>query len=304
MRTYVLALAVLGFACPAPTTPTNTTPTHVVVTPAVDAAPVVTPSGFEPPQPALRLPKNFVPKSYEARLHVDPSKPTFDGAISIAGEVSERSSVIWLHGRGLTVQRAAATRGNPFESPGGTSSALTVTPRGQDLLELRADPPLDAGAWTLSLEYTGHIDDVNTTGAFKETVAGATYVYSQFEAVYARRVFPCVDEPDAKVPWKLTLEVPPGVIAVSNTPVAEETPLADGGKRFAFERTKPLPSYLIAFGVGPFDVIDAGKTKTGVPIRVITLKGRGADAAWAAKSTPRVLELLEEWFGIPYPYGK
>ncbi len=29
-------------------------------------------------------------------------------------------------------------------------------------------------------------------------------------------------------------------------------------KKVLFERTKPLPSYLIALGVGPFDIVPAG----------------------------------------------
>ena len=309
MRTCVLAIvlieSIVGSGCPAPASQTaTTTTTHVTVTPPVNAKPVVTSKGLEPPQPALRLPTNFVPSRYEAALHIDPAKPTFDGVISIVGEVSELSSVIWLHGRGLTVQRAVATRGDPFGTPGGTSSALTITPRADELLEVRAEPALAAGSWTLTIEYTGTIDDNNTTGAFKETVAASTYVFSQFEAVYARRVFPCVDEPGSKVPWKLTLDVPSGVTAVSNTPIETATSLGDGGKRFAFAVTKPLPSYLVAFAIGPFDIVDAGTTKTGVPVRIFTLKGRAPDAAWAAKSTPRILELLEDWFGAPYPYEK
>src|SRR5262249_26710880 len=130
------------------------------------------------------------------------------------------------------------------------------------------------------------------------------YVFSQLEAVYARRVFPCIDEPDRKVPWHVTLDVPKDLVAVSNTPVERETPLDDAHKRVAFATTRPLPSYLVAFGVGPFEILDAGKTKSGVPVRAIVLAGRAADAAWTVKTTARLLDLEEEWFAIPYPYEK
>jgi hypothetical protein len=43
-----------------------------------------------------------------ATLVVDPAKTGFDGSIAITGEVAQRSSVIWLHGRQLAVQRASA----------------------------------------------------------------------------------------------------------------------------------------------------------------------------------------------------
>src|SRR5262249_5259241 len=132
---------------------------------------------------------------------------------------------------------------------------------------------------------------------------GASYVYTQFESLYARRVFPCFDEPDSKVPWQLTLDVPAKLIAVSNTPVVREQALGDK-RRVEFAATKPLPSYLIAFGVGPFDIVDAGKTTRGTPVRIVTMKDRGPEGAWAAKTTPRLIDLLEEFFGAPYPYEK
>src|SRR6185503_11945064 len=170
-----------------------------------------------------------------------------------------------------------------------------------DLLELRAD--FAPGPLQIAIEYSGKLDSLNTTGAFKLTYGGANYVYTQLEALYARRVFPIIDEPDIKVPWQLTLDVPKGLTAVSNTPVVKDYDLATG-HRFEFAKTKPLPSYLVAFGIGPFDIVDAGKTKGGAPVRIVAMKGRGAEAAYAAKTTARILDLLEEWFGIPYPYEK
>jgi cytosol alanyl aminopeptidase len=259
-----------------------------------------TPAAVKPWDPAelpkLRLPKTFVPIGYTATLAVDPSRDTFDGVIAVAGEVKEGTSVIWLHGKDLVIKRASG-----WQDAFSQTKDITVTPRGDDLLEVRGE--FVPGKWVLNIEYTGKLDKLNTAGAFKQTVAGAPYVFTQFEALYARRVFPCVDEPDSKVPWQLSLDVPKGVTAVSNTPVTRESDVA-AGHRFVFAKTKPLPSYLVAFGVGPFDFVDAGKTKAGVPVRIVTMKGRAPEAAYAAKTTARVLDLLEDYFGTPYPYEK
>src|ERR1700704_6078526 len=100
---FLVALALGLAACPAPQPPPSN-PSKVVVTTTVpDAPPVRSTKGLEPGEPKLRLPKNFTPTGYTAKLSIDPAKPVFDGAITIAGNVSERSSVIWLHGRHLTV---------------------------------------------------------------------------------------------------------------------------------------------------------------------------------------------------------
>jgi alanyl aminopeptidase len=60
----------------------------------------------------------------------------------------------------------------------------------------------------------------------------------------------------------------------------------------------------LAYAVGRFEYVDAGTSAYGAPIRIITLHGRAADAAWAAESTPKILAGLERWFGTPYPFPK
>jgi alanyl aminopeptidase len=295
----IVALALLSVHCGSP----RLAPIAPVTAPAAPPPPAPAASSaasaaaLEPPQPTLRLPRNFEPTQYTARLAIDPARDGFDGSIAIAGNVAQRSSVIWLHGYKLKVGKAAAQRD-------GAEVPLTVTPKGEDLLELRAAAPLEPGAWTLALDYTGALDPVNTTGAFKQAVGDHAYVYTQLEAIYARRVFPCIDEPDRKVPWKLTLDVPRQLTAVANAPQASEAPLDDKTKRVEFATTKPLPSYLVAFGVGPFEIVDAGATKHGTPVRIVALARRGAEAAYAARTAPRILELAEDWFGTPYPYEK
>ena len=289
-RLAVIVLIACGSQKPSPTVATSSPPAPQPSAPATD-------DGLVPPQPTVRLPRNFVPTAYDVRLAIDPAQPKFDGAVDIAGKISERSRVIWLHGFHLEVQRAVARQGE-------TEVPLTVTPRGEDLLEVRAAEPLAPGEWTLHFTYRGELDPVNTTGAFRQTVGNDHYVFTQLEAVYARRVFPSFDEPNVKVPWKLTFDIPKALTVVANTPQVKESPVDDRTKRVEFATSKPMPSYLVAFGIGPFDIVDAGKSKRGTPIRMVTLRGRAADAKYAAQTSPKIVDATEDWFGTPYPYEK
>ena len=280
-------------ACTGTRTVGPTTPTPIV-------PPTVTPpvaSNGETGAPTLRLPRVFLPARYAARLEMDPARTDFRGSISITGVVSTSTDVVWLHGKNLTIGSASALKDNA-ELP------VKVTLVGDELLKLEPQRALEPGEWTLMLDYAGELDTKASAGAFRQTVGDHAYIYTQFEALYARRVFPCFDEPDNKVPWKLTLDVPKKLVAISNTPITSETPLDGDKKRVEFAATKPLSSYLVAFGVGPFEIIDAGTSSRGTPVRVLTLAKRRADGDYAAKTTAKLLDLSEDWFGTPYPYEK
>jgi cytosol alanyl aminopeptidase len=251
----------------------------------------------DPPEPGLRLPRNFLPVTYRARLAIDPAKDGFTGSIEIEGDVRERSRRLWLHGRGLAVTAAKIVRGD-------RALAVEVTTAGDDLLSLRPAEPLEPGRHTVVLEYRGAFDAEQPVGAYRKVYEDHAYIATQFESIYARRVFPSFDEPDSKVPWQLTLDVPAALVAVSNTPITAETALDATTRRVAFAQTRPLPSYLLAFAVGPYEIVDAGKTRSGTPMRIIALKGHAGGARWAAETTPRILQRLEDYFGTPYPYEK
>ena len=61
----------------------------------------------------------------------------------------------------------------------------------------------------------------------------------------------------------------------------------------------------MAFGVGPFEIKEARPAgMKRVPVRIVAPRGRAHEAAWAARVTPEILEGLEDYFGIAYPYEK
>jgi alanyl aminopeptidase len=131
------------------------------------------------------------------------------------------------------------------------------------------------------------------------------YVYSQFEPTDARRAFPCFDEPQFKVPWQFTLHVKRTDLAASNTPVTSETAEDGEMKRVQFAATRPLPSYLIALAVGPFEIVNIGKTgRKKTPLRILAPAGHRGETQFAEAAIPELLNLLENYFDSPFPYEK
>lgn len=290
-RAEVLAIVTLAACSSGPASSRSPAPSGPTATSVEPAAPE---PAFEPARPTLRLPFQFTPTRYTAQLAVDPAKPTFDGKVSIEGTLAQRSAVIWLHGKHLAVSRATATDGTREVS-------LAVTPH-DDLLELRPAEPLAAGRWTFAFTYRGEIVQDGVEGAFRASYGGDPYIATQFESTSARLVFPCFDEPDRKAAWQLTLDVPKGLVAASNTP-GTITTLDSAHDRVAFELTRPLPSYLVAFTVGPYEAIAAGTGRSGAPLRMLTPKGTTKQAAFAAGALQRIVDSLERGFGS-LPYSK
>ena len=88
-------------------------------------------------------------------------------------------------------------------------------------------------------------------------------------------------------------------------PMVSETDTGNGMKTVKFAETKPLPSYLVAFAVGDWNWWTAGTAgKKNTAIRIVVPHGRSAEAKYAAETTPAIVNLLEGYFGIPYPYDK
>ena len=92
-------------------------------------------------------------------------------------------------------------------------------------------------------------------------------------------------------------------MALANAP--ELTHAGKGGDLvvYRFQETRPLPSYLVAFAVGPFAFVDAGHGgRLGVPLRIVVPRGLADQAGFAASAVAPLLARLETYFGIPYPY--
>ncbi len=252
----------------------------------------------DPQPPELRLPAVAHPVLMDVELTILPEKETFDGRVGIDLDLSSATSFLWLNARNLEIQSATL-------KSGGEERPVRVVAGGEDFAGFDFGREVPVGRVHLAITYRGKLDAVETEGLFRQKDGADWYVFSQFESTFARRAFPCFDEPSYRTPWKLTLHVEAHQVAVSNAPSVAERPEANGMKAVDFATTKPIPSYLVALGVGPFTVVDAGTWGPGkTPVRMVVAKGKEGMTGYAAEVTGPLLAALEEYFEIPYPFGK
>jgi alanyl aminopeptidase len=266
--------------------------------PAAWAAP---PDRGVPASVPMRLPSSVQPLAYALHLQLDPDQPQHQGEVQIRLQLLQpiaARGAIRLHAKGLQLREI-------WLETGARRWRGKSTPVDAERVDLHFGQPLAAGPALLHIQFSGAITAQDVYGLFRQQEAGQWAAFTQFQATGARQAFPLFDEPGWKVPWTLSLTVPQALVAVSNMPVASEEAARPGFRRVNFQPTPPMPSYLLAFGVGRFDLVDAGRAgQDGVPLRFIVPAGRQADGAYAAGITGRILARLEAWFGMPHPYAK
>ena len=131
------------------------------------------------------------------------------------------------------------------------------------------------------------------------------YLYSLFVPAHARSAFPCFDQPDIKAKFSLTLELPAGWTAVTNTAATDTTSLDGCRRRISFSETEPISTYLFAFAAGLWN-----KEYYSDNGREMTVYFRENDPEKVAQipdiftEVSRALGWMEEYTGIRMPFSK
>ena len=241
------------------------------------------------------------PTAYRLDLTVDPSAARFSGHALIDTILAQPSATIFLHGNGLKVTKVRINAGQKTYS----AHYSQVDPTGVARLDLASTVP--AGKVTLQLDYSS-VYRSSSEGLFRAKVDNDWYAWTQMEPIDARRMFPGFDEPGFKTPFTVNVTAPKGAKVFANAPETSQTP-AGSMITHHFATTKPLPTYLVAIGVGPFDVVAVtvppnAVRKEPLAFRVIATKGQMSRMQLAAAEGPKLLGLLENYFGTPYPFEK
>jgi len=254
--------------------------------------------------PRGRLPKQVVPTAYELELWMDPRQTRFNGTVGINVTVIEPTTRFWLHARDSTLGNVRFTQGDTVF----TASATRVQDEA-GIVRIDLDRAPIQGAATLTIEFDAPYN-LSLEGAYKVTFGDEPYIMTQMEPLGARNAFPCFDEPAFKTPFAIAIIAPRGDNAIANTREIGLEKVKDGWARHVFAKTEPLPTYLIAFAVGPweireFDPIPASALRQQpIPLRGIAARGQSKRMSWMLGETAKMVLALEAYFDRAYPYDK
>lgn len=245
----------------------------------------------------VRLGSSVVPLEYNIQLHPDLENFTFAGVETITLKILKPTKTLTLHSKEIDIETVslAVKKDKIFAKISYDTKSETAT--------FTFQKTLPVGKNKITITFKGILND-KMRGFYR-----SSYIYegkvhnmatTQFEATDARRAFPCFDEPAQKAVFHVSLVVPKGKTAISNTLPISKIKHEAGFEVVKFAPSPKMSTYLLAFIVGDFEYIEQ-KSKRGVIVRVYTVPGKIHQAKFALETTVKCLDFYEEYFDIPYP---
>ncbi len=252
-----------------------------------------------------RLFEGFQPKNYILNINPDRDSLLVSGDVTISGQKTGRPSQrLTFHQHGLKITTATIVKNDKKGNREIPVARINLHNK-YDEVRLHADEMLYPGQYTVTLTFEGKITkpmDGIYPCSFKHDGKDKMLIATQFESHHARDAFPCIDEPEAKATFDLTLTSPAGEIALSNTPVKSQ--ITKGEKLIStFETTPMMSTYLLAFAYGDMGYKEA-TTKRGVVVRAYATPENVQHLDYAVKFGAKCLDFYDEYFDIPYPLQK
>jgi aminopeptidase N/puromycin-sensitive aminopeptidase len=243
---------------------------------------------------AQRLPGNVIPANY--KLFLDPriTDGQFSGEETISVRLTEPLTEIVLNSLDLEISLAEITVG------GKTQQAKVTYDRPSEMVRLALPGSVPSGPAALHLKFSGKLTE-SLRGLYLSKSPRRMYAVTQFEGTYARLMFPSFDEPGYKATFDLSVMADAGDTAISNGRLSADE-AAGNRHKLTFATSPRMSTYLLALAVGDWQCLE--RTAAGVPIRVCAVPEKKEMGQFAMEVAVHSLEFYQQWYGIPYPFGK
>uniref|UniRef100_A0A0K0F0I2 Aminopeptidase n=1 Tax=Strongyloides venezuelensis TaxID=75913 RepID=A0A0K0F0I2_STRVS len=161
--------------------------------------------------------------------------------------------------------------------------------------------------YSLSLAYSVSLDHDDLAGLYKMTYRTNSSVDgivlgTQLQTEFARRLFPCYDQPDMKAEFLISVRHPTSAKVISNSPPRLTETSGNGYETTYFYKTKKMSTYLLAVVISFFRYKET--IHNDIPIRIYTEPMKIDGVNLALETTKKLLQYYENYFDIKYPLPK
>ncbi|XP_072915754.1 thyrotropin-releasing hormone-degrading ectoenzyme-like isoform X2 [Hemitrygon akajei] len=257
------------------------------------------------PWAQVRLPSSLRPSHYDLNLTVSMDNLTFSGAVLIHIDCVNSTKHIVLHADKLSVKGAEVTLANSSVPLG--IRKYFMYPKTQVLVISLTQPLKAREHYTVKINYDDNIGEL--IGFFRSpfvTSGEMRYlVVTQFSPIYARKVFPCFDEPAYKATFRITIKHQDAYLALSNMPVDAIIPEGDGWVTEQFAETPRMSTYYLGWAICNCTFKET-VTDHGIPVRLYARPDaiEQGSGDYALNITKKMLKFYEQYFNINYSLPK
>ncbi|KAJ6641474.1 Aminopeptidase M1, partial [Pseudolycoriella hygida] len=254
-----------------------------------------------------RLPNNTKPEAYDLFLATDIASGVFNfsAEIKIRINILEETNYITLHQHGLRISSAQLARitGENINIKQPQYDQL------RDFVTFETDNTIlqPGQSVTLVIKYDGTLND-KYFGFYQFSYHDVKQNRSiwiattHFEPIFARRCFPCYDEPALKATFNIQIAHSSNYTAISNMPEAERT--INGSQAITrFEQTPPISSYLIAFVIFDFNFKEM-KNDNGYRYRIYASAAKIDRVEYALIESDKVHTALSNYLRMNFTLPK
>lgn len=263
-----------------------------------------------------RLINYFIPQNYQLELRVNKNTEEVQGHTIISGETKD--SILKLHARDLKISKILINN-KPVEfTLDPDNQLLSISPVEKDqstIIDIRYTFKLShsmIGMYLSTYKYEGREERIVST---------------QFESHYARMMFPCIDEPEAKATFDLkVINTDIEDTILSNMPILSERVLtytsvnADlnpkedpnalnlnaevSRKIVTFKTTPKMSTYLLAICIGKFNKV-SGTNQHGIEVATYGALNQPTESLeFSNQNAMESLDFYDQLFEVPYPLPK
>nr|AAP44965.1 midgut class 2 aminopeptidase N [Spodoptera exigua] len=263
------------------------------------------------------LPKNILPSFYDVILYLDPDNEAyFEGSVDIRIIPQTDTNEIVLQAMEMQINAADIEVFNEFQPTNNLYSSHTLASDDTHLLKIQLSETIPAArVHTLRFKQFRGQYATNMFGIYVSTytnAAGQTekLITSQLQPTFARRAFPCFDEPFFKARFRTTIYARPTYNVVeSNMPLRPnddlKKPDVQGWVKHEFQDTPLMSTYLLAYLVSNFQsVSNEANPIYSVPFKVWSRPGTQATAAFALEFGQQNMVELEKYTEFKYDVPK
>ncbi|MFH4976622.1 hypothetical protein AB6A40_003331 [Gnathostoma spinigerum] len=279
-----------------------------------------------PIQQPFRIPKTLKPLDYWIRIQPyfpltdvegekrkDPpgggANMTFEGQTTFLFEVVKETKELILHSVKLNYKKILLMniKGEQLED---LTSLEELEAKRERVTVKPISTTLSVGSkYVLYFEYSGKINRYTEGGIYYTSyMEGKTQhwmIATHMEPGYARSVFPCLDEPDYKAIFHITLIYPrkEGYIALANMLERPAVRYDDHFDIIQFPPSPKMSSYLVAFTVGPL-VNQQRINEAGTLVRIWGWTGQEHYLDFSADTAAKCLYQLGVYLDYTFPLKK